>query len=69
MTTSNAAANGFETMDAQAEFEDELRQAEADFACGDFVDVTLDEIDRCIAAAEWPWSDECPPGAPLNRTP
>lgn len=58
MTTPNAAANGFEARTEQAELEDELRQAEADFARGDFIEVTLEELDRCIAAGEWPWPDE-----------
>ncbi len=58
MTTPNAAAEGFEAMTGQGELEGELRQAEADFARGDFIDVTLDELDRCIAAGEWPWPEE-----------
>jgi hypothetical protein len=40
---------------SQAELEEELRQAENDFANGDFIDVTIEELDRCIAAGEWPW--------------
>jgi hypothetical protein len=39
----------------QAELEEELRQAEEDFARGDFVELTVEELDRCIAAGEWPW--------------
>jgi hypothetical protein len=39
----------------QAELEEELRQAEEDFARGDFVELTIEELDRCIAAGEWPW--------------
>jgi hypothetical protein len=58
MTTPNAAANGFEAMTGQAELEEELRQADADFARGDFIDITLDELDRCIAAGQWPWPEE-----------
>jgi transcription elongation GreA/GreB family factor len=42
----------------QAELEDELRQAEQDFARGDFIEVTIDELDRCIAAGQWPWPEE-----------
>lgn len=41
-----------------AELEEELRKAEEDFANGDFIDVTIEELDRCIAADEWPWQDE-----------
>ena len=58
MTTPNAAAKGFEARSCQAELEEELRQAEADFARGDFVELTLEELDRCIAAGEWPWPEE-----------
>ncbi len=58
MSTPNTAANGFEARTGQEELTEELRQAEADFARGDFVDITLDEIDRCIAAGDWPWPDE-----------
>ncbi len=58
MTTPNAAANGCEAMTGQAELEEELRQADADFARGDFIDITLDELDRCIAAGQWPWPEE-----------
>ena len=42
----------------QAELEEELRQAEADFARGDFIELTIEQLDRCIAAGEWPWPDE-----------
>ena len=43
---------------AQAELEMELRQAEDDFARGDFVELTVEELDRCIAAGKWPWANE-----------
>ncbi len=42
----------------QADLEDDLRRAEGDFARGDFVDVTIEELDRCVAAGEWPWPEE-----------
>jgi hypothetical protein len=42
----------------QAELEEELCQAEADFARGDFVELTVEQLDQCIAAGEWPWRDE-----------
>ncbi len=45
----------------QAELEQELRQAEEDFARGDFIELTVEEFDRCIAAGEWPWRAH-PPG-------
>lgn len=42
-------------MTAQAELEAELRSAEQDFAQGDFVELTVQELDRCVGANEWPW--------------
>lgn len=40
----------------EMEFEDEVRQAERDFAQGDFIEVTIAQLDRCLAAGEWPWA-------------
>lgn len=42
-------------MTTHAELEAELRSAEQDFAQGDFVELTVQELDRCVAAGEWPW--------------
>jgi hypothetical protein len=57
MTTPTAATK---RMDAakQAEVEREFRQAEQDFARGDFIEVTIEDLDRCIAAGKWPWPEE-----------
>lgn len=60
MATPNAAAKGLERAD-QTDLEDELRRAEEDFARGDFIDVDVDELDRCVAAGEWPWPNESTP--------
>ncbi len=57
MATPKPAAKADE-MNVQAELEDELRQAEEDFARGHFVEVTIAELDRCVAAGEWPWPNE-----------
>ncbi len=57
MTTRNAATTGSDATTQQADLEEELRQAEADFARGDFAELTLEELDRCVAAGEWPWPD------------
>lgn len=40
------------------ELAEELREAERDFARGDFVELTIEELDRCIATGEWSWADE-----------
>ncbi len=40
---------------SQAELEDELRQANEDFATGAFVELTVEDLDRCIVDGEWPW--------------
>ena len=57
MATAAAATKAFEAA-AQATLAEELRQAEEDFANGDFIDITIEELDRCILAGEWPWQDE-----------
>jgi len=36
----------------------ELRRAEQDFAQRDFIELTVEDLDRCIAAEEWPWPTE-----------
>jgi len=56
MATAAAATKAFEAA-AQATLAEELRQAEEDFANGDFIDITIEELDRCILAGEWPWQD------------
>ncbi|MGH7435775.1 MAG: hypothetical protein ACRENE_08875 [Polyangiaceae bacterium] len=58
MATTPAAAAKNTDASAQAELEHELRQAEEDFVNGDFIDVTIEELDRCIASGEWPWQHE-----------
>jgi hypothetical protein len=40
---------------SQAELEEELRQANEDFANGDFVELTIEDLDRCTAEEQWPW--------------
>ncbi|HEY6460342.1 MAG TPA: hypothetical protein VIY73_09330 [Polyangiaceae bacterium] len=42
----------------QAELEAELRQAETDFANGDYIELTPEQLDRCIRTGESPWPDE-----------
>ena len=55
MATSTAANLAHAAL--QVELEEELRQAEEDLESGAFIDVTIDELDRCVAAGEWPWPD------------
>lgn len=54
MATRTAAAEVVQASQ-QAELEEEIRQAEAEFACGEFIDVTVDELDRALAEGKWPW--------------
>ncbi len=54
MATPTAAVKSSQAT-LQAELEEELRQAEADFANGDYIELTVEELDRCIAGGEWPW--------------
>jgi len=56
MATPNAAAKGQLTM--HAELQDELQRAEQDFAEGHFIELTVEDLDGCIAAGEWPWPTE-----------
>jgi hypothetical protein len=42
-------------LESQADLELELRRTEEEFAHGDFVDLTVDELDRCVEAGKWPW--------------
>jgi hypothetical protein len=42
----------------QADLEEELRRAEEDFANGEFIEVTIEQLDRCVAAGKWPWPEE-----------
>ena len=57
MAIPNATAKGLE-LTPQAELDDELRRAEQDFARGAFIELTVEDLDRCIAAGEWPWPTE-----------
>ncbi len=36
----------------------ELRQADEDFARGDYIELTRAQLDRAIATGESPWPDE-----------
>jgi hypothetical protein len=57
MVTPNAITQNPDAM-AQAELEEELRLAEDDFGRGDFIELTIEQLDRCIAAGLWPWQNE-----------
>jgi hypothetical protein len=52
-TPTTRALNG--AIEAQAELEAELRDAEDAFARGEFLDLTVEALDRCMAAGTWPW--------------
>jgi hypothetical protein len=38
----------------------EILSAEADFESGDYIDLTPDQLSRCIETGEFPWPDESP---------
>jgi len=42
---------------AQAELEEELRQAERDIENGDFIELAEEQLDECIACGRWPWEN------------
>ncbi|NUO53057.1 MAG: hypothetical protein HOV80_29775 [Polyangiaceae bacterium] len=54
MATRTAAAEVVQASQ-QAELEEEIRQAEAEFARGEFIDVTVDDLDRALVEGKWPW--------------
>jgi len=66
--TNPKVATAAHVSNVQAEFEEELRQAERDFANGDFIELTIEELDRCIAAGRWPWPDESISGSCTDST-
>jgi hypothetical protein len=39
---------------------EELRQPDKDFERGDSIELTTEQLDRCILAGESPWADESP---------
>jgi len=57
MATSTTAVRSSEAAQ-QAELEAELRQAEADFVNGDYIELTAEQLERCIRTGESPWADE-----------
>jgi hypothetical protein len=45
---------------APPDLEQELLQAMQDFERGDFIELTVDQLERCAATGESPWPDESP---------
>jgi|HubBroStandDraft_2_1064218.scaffolds.fasta_scaffold479681_1 hypothetical protein len=45
---------------ATPDLADELRQADKDFARGDYLELTGEQLDRCVSRGESPWADESP---------
>jgi hypothetical protein len=41
-----------------APLEDELCRADRDFERGDYIELTDDDLERCIATGESPWPNE-----------
>lgn len=40
------------------EVEEELQRAERDFERGDYIELSRDQLERCIETGESPWPDE-----------
>lgn len=40
------------------ELQIELRRAERDFDRGDFLDMTAEQLERCLSTGEDPWANE-----------
>ena len=45
---------------ADADLERELLQAEQDFDTGDYIELTVEQLEHCAATGESPWPDESP---------
>ena len=43
---------------ADPDLERELLQAEHDFDCGDYIELTVEQLEHCAATGESPWPDE-----------
>lgn len=43
---------------ADPDLERELLQAMADFERGDFIELTIEQLERCAETGESPWPDE-----------
>lgn len=41
-----------------SDLEDGLRSAADDFEHGDYIDLSAEQLERCIARGESPWPDE-----------
>jgi hypothetical protein len=55
-----AAARGISSPPSaiSSDLEDELRSATDDFEHGDFIELSAEQLERCIANGESPWPDE-----------
>jgi hypothetical protein len=59
MTTPHGHARHLmESVGASSDLEAELLAAERDFENGDFVELTVEQLDRCIETGESPWPGE-----------
>ncbi len=45
---------------ADVDLERELLQAEQDFDSGDYIELTVEQLEHCAATGESPWPDESP---------
>ena len=45
---------------ADADLERELLQAEQDFDTGDYIELTVEQLEHCAATGESPWPDGSP---------
>jgi hypothetical protein len=71
MATRNEPGRGFEVVPsmtsastrgrsgrASPDLEQELRRADDDFERGDYIELTPEQLERCVATGESPWPDE-----------
>jgi hypothetical protein len=47
-----------QVVQADPDLERELLQAMEDFERGDYIELTVEQLERCAATGESPWADE-----------
>ena len=55
-----AAVSARRVAAADPDLERELLQAEQDFDTGDYIELTVEQLEHCAATGESPWPDESP---------
>ncbi len=54
------AASAPRVVAADSDLERELLQAEQDFDTGDYIELTVEQLEHCATTGESPWPEESP---------